>query len=119
VLGLTSAFLSAGVSSVVATLWPVDDVVTADLMDAFYTGLADGKTVASALRGAQLRIRADKKTRHPFYWAGFVVVGDGDVSVLIERQQRTSVIVMITICCFIVLAATVLARARHKTRHAL
>ncbi len=77
VLGLTSAFLSAGVPVVVSSRWAVDDKVTADLMNHFYAGLARGKNVAAALRGAQLAIRSNPRTSHPFYWAGFAVVGDG------------------------------------------
>ena len=77
VLGLTSAFLSAGVPVVVSSLWPVDDRVTARLMSRFYDRLAAGDPVATALRVAQLSIRSDARTAHPFYWAGFTVVGDG------------------------------------------
>ncbi len=86
VLGLTSAFLSAGASAVVATLWPVDDAVTTDLMKEFYKELARGGTVASALREAQLEIRRHGDTSHPFYWAGFVVIGDGSVTVCLEKK---------------------------------
>jgi len=77
VLGLTSAFLSAGVPVVVSSRWAVDDHVTAALMSRFYEGLAAGESVAAALRGAQLAVRSDRRTSHPFYWAGFAVVGDG------------------------------------------
>jgi CHAT domain-containing protein len=90
VAGLTSAFLSAGVQSVVATLWRVDDSATADLMERFYRGLADGIPVAGALRRAQLETRAEPETSHPFYWAGFVVVGAGGVSVDLETRPRTN-----------------------------
>ncbi len=88
VLGLTSAFLSAGVKTVIATLWEVDDRVTADLMKTFYDQLAKGETAEAALRIAQLRIRSDSATESPFYWAGFVVVGDGTTTVpLVERPR--------------------------------
>ncbi|HET6462771.1 MAG TPA: CHAT domain-containing protein, partial [Candidatus Krumholzibacteria bacterium] len=77
VLGLTSAFLSAGVPVVVSSRWAVDDRITAVLMSSFYDGLAAGQSVDAALRGAQLAVRANPKTSHPFYWAGFAVMGDG------------------------------------------
>ncbi|HEX5130941.1 MAG TPA: CHAT domain-containing protein [Candidatus Krumholzibacteria bacterium] len=88
VLGLTSAFLSAGVPAVVASQWPVDDRVTADLMRRFYERLARGEAVAAALRGAQLEIRARRATSHPFYWAGFTVVGDGGRVAHLERAAH-------------------------------
>ena len=78
VLGLTSAFLSAGVPVVVSSRWPVDDRVTADLMGHFYDRLAAGESVAAALRDAQLAVRSNPRTSHPFFWAGFSVVGDGN-----------------------------------------
>ena len=75
-VGLTSAFLSAGVPAVVATLWAVDDAVTAELMEQFYRELSGGKTVALALKAAQDAIRGRETTEHPFYWAAFVAAGD-------------------------------------------
>jgi tetratricopeptide (TPR) repeat protein len=88
VLGLTSAFLSAGVPAVVATLWPVDDAMTAHLMTRLYDHLGRGATAAAALRLAQLDLQRSSSTSHPFYWAGFVLVGNGDQSV--ELEARTS-----------------------------
>lgn len=85
--GLTTAFLSAGASAVVATLWPVDDAVTADLMKKFYRELAKGGTVAFALRRAQMAIRGNRKTEHPFYWAGFIVTGNGNITVNLEEKE--------------------------------
>ncbi|UCF06041.1 MAG: tetratricopeptide repeat protein [bacterium] len=88
--GLTSAFLSAGVPVTVATLWPVDDLVTSDLMKIFYQSLDAGRPAAAALREAQIAIRSRRKTRHPFYWAGFVAVGDGNISVELEVAEASN-----------------------------
>jgi tetratricopeptide (TPR) repeat protein len=88
VAGLTSAFLSAGVPAVVATLWAIDDEVTADLMREFYGALSAGEPVARALSRAQDAIRGRSETRHPFFWAGYVVVGDGSVTVELETQTQ-------------------------------
>ena len=91
VLGLTAAFIGAGAGAVVATLWPVDDAVTTGLMKDFYGGLARGLPAAAALREAQLGVRDRAKTRHPFYWAGFVVTGDGAATVLLEERRSSPV----------------------------
>jgi hypothetical protein len=75
---------------VVSSRWPVDDHTTSILMEHFYYRLANGETVASALRGAQLSVRHDRRTSHPFYWAGFAVVGDGSRVIpplAIERKR--------------------------------
>jgi CHAT domain-containing protein/tetratricopeptide (TPR) repeat protein len=97
--GLTGAFLRAGASEVVATLWEVEDTVTPAMMDWFYEGLARGDGAAAALRRARLAALKGQlergaeataelpgdgailaRARDPFYWAPFVLVGtSGDV----------------------------------------
>jgi CHAT domain-containing protein/Flp pilus assembly protein TadD len=85
VLGLTAAFTAANVPSLVVTLWPVSDRVTARLMRHFYCSLERGRSVGEALRSARQAIREDPRTSHPFYWAGFVLVGEEGIVVPIER----------------------------------
>lgn len=87
VLGLTGAFLAAGVPTVVATLWPVDDRTTSQLMAHLYRHLAQGASAAAALRDAQLAVRDQQATSDPFYWAGFVLVGEGDTTVPLRRRS--------------------------------
>jgi CHAT domain-containing protein len=77
-VGLTRAFLHAGAGHVVATLWPVDDWGTAALMERFYGAAAASEDPARALALAQRGLIATAATAHPFYWAGFVVVGGSD-----------------------------------------
>jgi CHAT domain-containing protein/tetratricopeptide (TPR) repeat protein len=74
IIGLSQAFLYAGSSSVIASLWKVDDEATKLLMVAFYTHLRQGLSKADALRVAQTEVR--RKYPSPFYWAGFVLNGD-------------------------------------------
>lgn len=71
-VGLTQAFLYAGTPSVVASLWRVDDAITAQFMQNFYRHLRAGVPKAQALQ--QAKIAALRY--HPFYWAPFVLVGD-------------------------------------------
>jgi CHAT domain-containing protein len=76
-LGLTQGFLYAGAKGVVASLWPVADRATAELMRRFYEHmLRDGLRPADALRQAQLSIAADPRWSHPYYWSAFVLLGD-------------------------------------------
>jgi CHAT domain-containing protein/Tfp pilus assembly protein PilF len=78
-VGLTRAFLYAGSTSVMATLWEVDDASTLELMTLFYGGLtesASNEDKAAALASAQRALLSSKKYRHPYYWAPFVLVGE-------------------------------------------
>jgi CHAT domain-containing protein len=73
---LTWAFQYAGARSVLASLWPVADASTAELMRAFYRARQTGLPTAEALQQAQRALLADPATATPFYWAGFQLVGD-------------------------------------------
>lgn len=76
-MGLTRAFLDAGAERVVMSLWDVEDTATKELMSRFYQGvLVDELSPASALRQAQLSMRAEARWAAPYYWAGFVLQGD-------------------------------------------
>lgn len=74
-VGLVQAFLYAGAGSVLASLWPVEDRATAQLMEYFYRRRADGESPAAALAGAQRDMLRESGTMHPFLWSGFVLVG--------------------------------------------
>jgi tetratricopeptide (TPR) repeat protein len=87
VLGLTTAFLAAGVPAVVATLWPVDDSATARFSTFFYEALAGGLGAGESLRLAQERLRAEPATSHPFFWSGFILVGDGEPGLALESRS--------------------------------
>ena len=78
VLGLTRAFLAAGARSVVVSLWSVNDRSTATLMEGFYRALLQrGQAREEALAGAKRALLAAEATRSPYYWAPFVIVGEG------------------------------------------
>tara|TARA_R110002049_G_scaffold54869_9_gene152353 strand:- start:3210 stop:6596 length:3387 start_codon:yes stop_codon:yes gene_type:complete len=98
-LGLTRAFQYAGASTVMASLWNINDRSTSDLMTHFYKATAEGLPLAEALQQAQLAmlrgdnpaprslrarlkrwLRADDSTtslQHPYHWGGFVMNGRG------------------------------------------
>jgi CHAT domain-containing protein/tetratricopeptide (TPR) repeat protein len=75
-LGMGRAFLAAGASGLVATLWPVSDSASAGVMATFYQALlssSDRLDSAAALQAAQRKAIAQYQL--PFYWAGFICVG--------------------------------------------
>jgi CHAT domain-containing protein len=74
VLGLTYGFLANGSHTVVASLWPVEDALTARFMEEFYAAYRVSGSPADALRTAQLRTRG---TRASPLWSSFVVRANG------------------------------------------
>jgi len=79
--GLARAFRIAGAGTVIVSLWPVDDEATAAWSEALYRArLSDGADTVDAMRTAQRHVLAARKAAgqsvHPFYWAGFVALGD-------------------------------------------
>lgn len=87
-VGLASAFLYAGSQSVVASLWPVNDQSTSLFMEAFYRRLRGGTPKAEALRLARnetmertvqsAAVGGDQSLAAPYFWAPFVLIGQGD-----------------------------------------
>jgi CHAT domain-containing protein len=74
VLGLTYGFLANGSNTVIASLWPVEDALTARFMEEFYTAYRVSGHAADALRTAQLRTR---NKAGPTVWSSFVVRSNG------------------------------------------
>jgi CHAT domain-containing protein len=83
-IGMSWAFFVAGSPTTVASQWKVESASTTELMLAFHRNLKshlDAKgtqlSKARALQLASLKLLRSPEYRHPFYWAGFVLVGDG------------------------------------------
>jgi hypothetical protein len=72
--GLQRAFRLAGARHVLATLYEVGDEATAVFMEYLYQSLLDGVDVSAALRSAQNQMKKHREFRHPYYWAGFVLL---------------------------------------------
>ena len=81
VLGFTRSFLSAGSSSLIASLWPVSDDATAVLMSTLYGELSKGRDIQKAMQAGQLAVLKDPKMSHPFFWAPFNLIGNWRLTV--------------------------------------
>ena len=84
VIGLSWALFVAGCPTAVVSQWKVESSSTTELMLEFhdryrkkYFSPQTATTTAEALRQASIKLMQNKRFRHPFYWAGFVVIGDG------------------------------------------
>lgn len=79
VIGLSWAVFAAGASTAVVSQWKVDSASTTALMIGFHQQLLSKHPAplspSGALRASATALMKDPRYRHPFYWAGFIVVG--------------------------------------------
>jgi len=76
-IGLSRAFFEAGAKRVLATLWPVDDEASAKLQGFFYKNLLTERLPpAQALAKAQKQLQRLPNFNHPYFWAGFILIGN-------------------------------------------
>ncbi|MBK9214898.1 MAG: CHAT domain-containing protein [Chloracidobacterium sp.] len=72
-LGLVRGFLAAGASSMIVSLWTVNDRAASEMMKHFYSGISGGLSPAAALREAQLQPALGGE--HPYFWSPFIAIG--------------------------------------------
>jgi CHAT domain-containing protein len=86
--GLVRAFVGAGGRLIIASHWPVPDDFNATqrLIGGMFSA-APGTPTVTALRLSQQKLMDDPNTSHPFYWAAFAAVGDGEIPVIRSTQQ--------------------------------
>lgn len=87
--GLVRAFVGAGTRLVIASHWPVPDDydATQRLMSGLFS-VPPGTPTVTALRLSERQLMDDPNTSHPFYWAAFAAVGDGEIPLLRVARPR-------------------------------
>lgn len=81
--GLVRAFIGAGARSVLASHWPApDDYQATERLISSMFDAPSGTSIGESLRASSVRLMDEPATSHPFYWAGFVLVGDGTQPVM-------------------------------------
>ena len=80
--GLVRAFTGAGARSVLASHWPVPDDfdATRKLITGFF-GNSATQSLGDALAESQRKLMDDAVTSHPYYWAAFALIGDGEKNI--------------------------------------
>ena len=112
-VGLTRGFMSAGSRSVIASLWKVDDRATAVLMGDFYKSmLEDGLPPAAALRSAKQRLRQEKAWSAPYFWAGFVLQGDYNESIAVDRKSSLRIGWAVSLALVVISSGLLILRSR-------
>ena len=81
VVGMSWAFFVGGTRSILVSQWKVNSASTSRLMMGFYQALESPNKISTSkksesLQEATLKLLKDRRYRHPFYWASFVLIGD-------------------------------------------
>lgn len=95
--GLSRAFFYAGASSVLVSLWAVNDQASYQLMERFYFYLRASGSIMEALQKAKLEMIHSRVFSHPYYWAGFVITGNA-AKVIFPRNLTKWIPVIISLC---------------------
>ena len=115
--GLNRAFFYAGASSVLMTLWSINDQASAQLMDRFYYHLGHSASIMKALQRAKLDMIESPYYSHPYYWAGYILSGDG-FRVIFPRTGQIWIWLGIGVGISASLAAILRLRRRKRTETA-
>jgi CHAT domain-containing protein len=112
IVSLASGFAYAGAASILTTLWSVNDERSAVFMEQFYDRLKTGNTKDLALQMTKVAMleRGDDYYAHPYYWAGYVAIGD--MQPLYSRMQTRNVLLIGLGLMALILAAWAIARSR-------
>lgn len=80
VLSLARAFKKAGCQNIIMSLWPVNDASTKEIVIGFIKHLKAGYGKADALAKSKQDFLQSATTefKHPYYWAGLVLIGDNE-----------------------------------------
>lgn len=111
---LSRAFFYAGASSVLMSLWAVDDEASAHLMTRIYAQLRSGRPLEEALRNAQLEMINSEQAAHPYYWGGFVATGVTNEAFFSDRWWREPIVSLFLLYCLIVLIIIIKIRQTIK-----
>lgn len=106
ILGMQKVLFDAGASSVVLSLWDVNDKHTSELMNFFYEFMSKGFDKPGALRQAKLKFIKEVNP-NPYYWAGFVFAGKPDS---IELDGDSNYYMYLLGLLFIIMTAYLLSK---------
>ena len=76
VLGIARSFLGAGASSILVTLWKINDKFAKLFMTAFYHNILEGKSVCLALKETMNEFQRSEEYKSFMFWAAFEIMGE-------------------------------------------
>jgi CHAT domain-containing protein len=119
IFSIARGFAYAGAPTEVMSLWKANDQTTEWMMDYFYHHLNRGVTVSKALQLAQIDFlrQVDPQLTRPYFWAGFVVMGDVTPVVSDSLPWYYYVIsLLLLIAIYLIIRRVYLVRAAKSTQ---
>ncbi|MBI5219074.1 MAG: CHAT domain-containing protein [Bacteroidia bacterium] len=115
IMSLARGFFYAGCQSVIMTLWAVDDNSSGELIKNFYRHFTSGKSKTESLRLAKLDFleHSEDTKNHPYFWAGYVNIGD--TSPLYPARNRNYLFV-ITGIFLLIASGIIFIKIRRRIR---
>jgi CHAT domain-containing protein/tetratricopeptide (TPR) repeat protein len=112
ILGMQKAFFEAGASSIVVSLWDVNDKYTSYFMKEFYEQLSKGLNKPDALRNAKLNF-IKEYSANPYYWSAFVLSGNPS-EMKIQKASSPLVLQVLLIILFAAIVFSVIYSRRRS-----
>ncbi len=107
--GLNRAFFYAGASSVMLSLWAINDQSSYQLLERFYFHLRSSEPIMNALRRAKLEMIESRVLAHPYYWGGFIITGETNRIVFAHRMNKW-ILVTASLCAGLALLILIINR---------
>lgn len=115
--GISRAFFFAGASSVLMSLWTINDQVSSQFMERFYFHLKSSESLAEALRRVKLEMIDSGVVSHPYYWAPFILSGDGSSKVFVPAYRAPLIVIASTLIGLAVTAFILRKRVFNHKNH--
>lgn len=115
--GISRAFFFAGASSVLMSLWTINDQVSSQFMERFYFHLKFSESLAEALRRVKLEMIDSGVVSHPYYWAPFILSGDGSSKVFVPAYRAPLIVIASTLIGLAVTAFILRKRVFNHKNH--
>ncbi len=111
--GLSRAFFYAGASSVLLSLWAINDQASYQLLERFYFLLRSSESIMNSLRRAKLEMINSEVLSHPYYWGGFVVSGNAD-KIVFHRPLNKWILLTLSLGAGLAILIIVINRERQN-----
>lgn len=94
--GLSRAFFYAGASSLLVSLWSIDDEASFQLMERFYYHLRSSLSIMDSLQKAKTELIESQVLSHPYYWAGFITIGKAN-TIIFPKKIHTWPLLLVSL----------------------